>query len=453
MLLKTIAPLGVVCLLAACGIVGPDFKRPSMPMAGAFAFAPQQALRQAAEDHWWTAYNEPLLNELVNEAMNQNLDLERAVSRIQAARALQGTVGRNAQITGSATAQFPVGNIDAGGRKINPSAGFQPAFIVDLFGGQRRASDAAKAQVASVEFDRAATRLAVQLELVETYLDLRAQGAMLAEQKSSIRTRERIVFVLRARYKEGDTTLIDLRRAEAELATLQANVPSLIAARKLAGLRISTLLATPMQDLLPRLENTKGQPAPRNGVYAGVPAALLRNRPDIRRAEADFAVAVAEIGVQEAQLYPSLRINGNLRAATVSSVTLGPVLTFPLLDLPARRARVASARARAAEAQTVWRQTVLSAIEEVQVALVSLESTNDRLTRLGESARAYRSAERLVTEAFEIGEATVGQVLDTQENGGSVRADIIRTRSAYGQAWAQLNVAVGQGWLQTNDAQ
>jgi len=135
-----------------------------------------------------------------------------------------------------------------------------------------------------------------------------------------------------------------------------------------------------------------------------------------------------------------------MQAASFSTVTLGPVLTLPILDRPARRARLVNAQARASEAQTVWRQTVLNAIEEVQTALINLEEADERMTRLEDSAQAYRSAQRLVNKAFDIGAATLSEVLDTEENATSVRAETVRARLAYGQAWAQLNVAVGQGW-------
>jgi len=446
MKMTRLASLGALCLVASCGVVGPDFERPGFGTTQAFAFTPRLALKQAAEDDWWKAYKEPLLDKLVKEAMTQNLDLERARSRIEAARALQGTVGRNAQLSGAVTGQVTVGDAGSSSTRVRAQGGFQPAFIIDLFGEHRRGSEGAQAQVDAEEFDRAAIRLAVQLELVESYLNLRAQEALLVEQNRSVRNRRRIVDVLQQRYAVNDATLIDLRRAEAVLATVQAQVPTFVGARRLSAQRIATLLAQPLQEILPQLEDGNALPAPRAGVYAGVPAALLRNRPDIRRAEADFAVTVAEIGVREAQLYPSLSISGNMQAASFSTVTLGPVLTLPILDRPARRARLANAQARATEAQTVWRQTVLNAIEEVQIALINLEEADERMTRLEDSAQAYRSAQRLVNKAFDIGAATLSEVLDTEENAASVRAETVRARLAYGQAWAQLNVAVGQGW-------
>lgn len=448
MALKRLALSCAFLLVASCDAVGPTFRAPTIDQASRFAFAPQVALQQAADDEWWTALDDPLLDRLMAKAMVQNLDIERARSRVEAARALLATVGENARFEGGVTAQSTASRTESTGWQTTSTGTFRPSFIVDLFGEQKRLDEAAHARANAEEYDRAAVRLAVQLELVDNYLTLRTQESLLVEQKRSIANRARVVHTLKVRVRAGDAILVDLRRAEAELSTTRARVPTLVAARKLAALRIATLLAEPVQSVLPKLEKSKGQPVPKRGINAGVPAALLRNRPDIRRAEADFAARVAEIGVNQARLYPSLRINGTVQAAADSGVSLGPVLSIPLLDLPVRRARVASARASAAEAQTVWRQTVLSATEEVQAALVRLEEANDRLQRLNDSVRAYKSADRLAREAFDLGSITLSQVLDTEESAASVRSEHIRARQAYALAWAQLHVALGQGWHQ-----
>jgi multidrug efflux system outer membrane protein len=445
--IRMAAPLGACFLLSACAAVGPEFSRPNVELAHQFAFAPHQGLETAARAAWWQELNDPVLNQLLDKALHQNLDLERSRARIEAARALLGTVGPGAQLSGPVVADATARRVEGLGWQTSSAAEFRPSFIIDLFGGQRRSLEAAQARLASEEYGAAVLRLAVQLELVEAYLDLRFNDALLAERHRSTRNRAQVVDVVRARVAAGESLRVDLRRAEAALATSRARLPGVDAARKRAVLRIATLLAEPAQKVTSLLEHpSRGIPMPGVGVDPDLPAALLRNRPDIRQAEADLAAAVAEIGISEAQLYPNLRVEGNVRVSSANVVSLGPVLSVPILDRPVRKARLASARARAREAEVIWRQAVLEAVEDVQVALVRLNETNLQQVRLREAVIASRSANRLAEEAFQVGALTLSEILDAEEDVTSARVQLLNAQAAHARSWAQLNVAVGQGW-------
>ena len=160
-----------------------------------------------------------------------------------------------------------------------------------------------------------------------------------------------------------------------------------------------------------------------------------------------ISAATAAIGVQEAQLYPTLRLDGSVSAATVNTVTLGPTLILPLLTRGVRLARRDAARANAVEAEATWRKTVLSAVEEVQTALVRLQQADQQVAALRRAVITYRDTRRLSQEAFELNAVTVLDVLDTEDSLTSTELNLAAARRSFAQSWAQLNVGIGQGWM------
>jgi multidrug efflux system outer membrane protein len=177
-----------------------------------------------------------------------------------------------------------------------------------------------------------------------------------------------------------------------------------------------------------------------------VPAALLKNRPDVRAAEAALASAVAQIGISEAQLYPSLRLNGALTVTQGGSLSVGPTFSLPVFDRKARLAGRDVAVARAAEAELFWRNTVLTGVEEVQLGLSSLETSDKQVTTLTSAVSKFRDVATLSTEAFRLQAITYIEVLDVEESLNQSELQLINARRTYASSWAQLNVAIGQGW-------
>lgn len=440
--------LGLAGTVGACGVVGPAFVQPQMDLASRFAFSPSAGLRASAQKDWWTALNDPVLDALVARAMAQNVSLEVARLRIEESRALLGTTGLNAQLGGSLTGRAVASKTAETEWVTDRSATLQPSFVIDLFGEAKRNREVLLADVDAAAFEAAAARIAVQLEVVTTYMELRYNEAAIGERRRSIALKSKVLEAVRESTRLGELTRVDLRRAEADVATLRAQIPELETGRELAALRLATLLAEPASDVGRMVLGTgNGQPMPPGNIDPGVPAELLRNRPDIRAAEAMLMGALAETGVREAQLYPSLQIAGTLSASTVNAIQLGPVLSFPLLDRGLRKARVEAARVAARRAEARWRQTVLDAVEEVQFALVRMEKAEERERALTRAVALYDDAADLTSDALQLGTVTVDDVLTTQDSASSVRLQRTAARLAYATGWAQLNAALGIGWL------
>lgn len=276
-------------------------------------------------------FEDPLLEGIVARAMAQNINLEIARLRIEESRALLGTAGRNAQLSGSVSARVTARQTGRTDWAYDKSVTFQPSFLVDLFGGERRTSEALIADVDAAAFEAAAARIALQMEVVSVYIELRYNEAAIRERRRSIDIKLRTADAVKARVDLGEATRVDLRRSQAEIATLRAQIPNLEIGRELAVLRLATLLAEPAAKIARELAGTgQGQPKPPGQTDPGVPVDLVRIRPDVRAAEAAFARAVAEIGIRKAQLYPSLQLTGTLTASTTNAFQVGPGSQLPL---------------------------------------------------------------------------------------------------------------------------
>lgn len=432
--------------MTACTVVGPDFVSPRANMPSRFAFAPDAALRQSASAEWWGVFKDPQLNALMTRGLAQNLSIKAAQARIRESEALLRAAGVNSALVGDTTLTAQ-STTSRGTTTTTTSGVFAPSFLVDLFGGQARARQQAGAELAASVYDKATARLGIQLAITTAYLDLRLAEQALAVQKRAVANRTEVLQNLRLRRDVNDVSEVEVRRAEAELAITRAEIPNQVAACRIAILALATLLAESANTVQGMVGKPRGIPMPRTGVRPGVPAELLRNRPDIRAAESRLAAATAAVGVAEAQLYPSLRIGGTLTSSSVSSVIVAPALTFPFLNLPTIAARRDAAIARVDQAEITWRQTVTGALEEVQTALVRLEQADDRLVALRRAETTYRDASRLTEEAFGLDAVTVLDLLDTQTSLTSTQLQLAAAQRAYGVAWAQLAVGIGQGWF------
>ncbi len=436
----------ILCAFAGCSGLMPNAGGLGVESPSRFAFLPEYALKEAAEHTWWQGLKDPVLDMLVERALVQNLDLEAARARMMEAKAILGTVGVQANLSGTSSIATTLSRGEAG-RLSTRTAEFQPLFLYNLFQASRREKDAALMRAVSAEFEQPAVRLGLLLEVVTAYAELRQSEAELLVRHRALRAQEKIVQSLRQRLELGDALSVDLRQAEAGLAASRAVLPSLRAERDIRALRIATLLAEPADRVLTELHSGRGkQPEPDGNIDPGVPAALIKNRPDIRSAEAEYLASIADIGVAEAQLYPSLRISGSIRLAGESSIGVSPSLSVPVLGRNVLRAQTAATQARAQQAHVAWRQSVLNATEEVQIALVQVHQADKQLRLLRESVAANRDAVELARTAFGLGEMKLNELLSVELNSASAEINVTAAKLTYAIAWAQLNVAIGMGW-------
>lgn len=427
-------------VLALCGCAaGPVFAPPSMTLPDRYArLAPVPA--PAAEDlAWWQRFKDPVLNRLIAEAETGSVTLAQAGARLAEAAALARRAG--VRVSGDATASYSTS--DPGADRVSLGAG----LTLDPAGGSGWRARAATARLAAATADADEARRVLLAEIGFAYSDLRFAQAGLVLRHQDLASRQRTLRDMRTLSAAGGATQLDTLRAESLVVETQAILPGLQAEVIRQRNRLSTLLGQPVGLLPIDLGYSGRQPAPGVVFKTGVPADLLRARPDIRAAERRYAAAVSDLGAAEAARYPSLTLSGNITAPVggggrADSLVAGLVL--PLFNQPALAADVQAARARVQLAYQAWRGAVLSAVEEVETALAALAASEEEARQAGRlvsiNTRALEFSRTLLEGR---GEITVLDLLDRERALAEARG--VRARAQRDRAVDYITLATALG--------
>lgn len=461
-------------LLAGC-TVGPDYRTPDTPLPESWRqpAPPGPKLDAAADAAWWQSFDDPLLTQLIDRAVITNFDLERARAAIIEARALRSqaastfypSVDANASVTRSRqtskgnTTSFGGFNLKTDDRSsINTfyQAGFDAAWELDVFGRIQRSVEAAGAFAGAQTEAANDVRLTLIGDVARAYVDARGLQRRIEVTRQTIAAQRDTVDLTRARYQAGTGTGLDAVRAEAQLATFTAALPPLQTALAEDIHRLGVLTGQEPQALADLLEIPAPIPVADAVPSTGVPADLLRRRPDIREAERLLAQATANIGVAVADRYPSFTLPGSITLNNTklldmfTSVSLlwsvGPQVTVPVFDAGRRQAEVEVQRARQRQALASYRQTVLLSLEEVENALVALSQEKDRRESLQRSVAANTDAVSLSTELYTRGLGTFLDVLDAQRSLFETQSDLATSEAALSTDLVSLYKALGGDW-------
>lgn len=458
-------------LLSACA-VGPDYH----PQAAADLGVPDQwsvTAPPSKEDltRWWTRFDDPVLGQLVEQAAAANLDLAQAVARLRQARealvtsraslfpTISGSGGysRTEPLRGGGTtitqSNGTTATIPAQGRD-NFSLGLDASYQADLFGGVRRSIESASAQYAASGFDYAATLLSVESEVARNYVLARAYQAQLANARASLVIQDDNLEIAGFRVQAGLVSSLDVEQARATRAQTAANIPSIEQQYNAAVSRIGVLTGQAPGALKPMMETARPIPMGPQSVGAGIPADVLRRRPDVRAAERTLAAASAQIGVAKAQLFPALSIGGSITTQASSFSNLFDSITGGLFGNLAQaifnggrlNAQVRSARANADGAFAAYKSTILTAMEDIENAVVALQAAQERERQFGIALDAATNSATLARSQYRSG-LTDFTTLNTQEASlVSARNGLVQARSDKATALIALYVALGGGW-------
>lgn len=462
-------PVALALLLAATAppsgcAVGPRYARPALPERAAWAASAPGTSAASAEAElatWWSAFDDPVLASLVERAATSNLDLLQAQARVREARARRrGSAAELApSVTGSASAARSWASEEAGSGAASNlfQAGLDASWEVDLFGGKRRALEAAGASEQAAVEDARDVRVSLVAEVGLTYLELRTAEARLSVARRSLATLQETADLTRWRAEAGLTTQLDAEQARANLAQQRAALPPL--ERTVASDRnaLAVLLALQPGALDAELAVARPVPSASRDVAVGVPADALRRRPDVRRAERELAAQTAQVGVAKAARFPSLTLSGSvglesLRAGDLlgaSAVTssLGAGLLAPIFDAGRLARAVEVQEAVLEQSLLAYRAALLGALQEVEDALVALDREHARRAALAEAADAARQAAALARDQYQAGLVAFTSVLDAERtqltvedalatSEGEVGADLVRLYEALGGGWA-----------------
>lgn len=454
---RLIGGLGLLSLLSACA-VGPDYRPRSssdLKITERFnASSAGTAMDEAALARWWASFDDPVLTRLVERSLAANLDVDAAGARLRRARAslIQARGAGLPSAGASGSAGRSVGQ--DGGDNTLFQAGFDAAWEADLFGGIRRSVEAARADAESAEANLRFTQLTIASEVALSYLDARLAQTCLDIARKNLAAQDETLEIVGWRVQAGLVSSLDLEQARQLRATTAATIPSLEAGYTAAANRIAVLLGEAPGLVEPLLARAMPVPLPPQVPAAGVPAEVIQRRPDVRAAERSLAAETARIGVATAELYPALRLSGSFGGSAtalgdVPSAMIGNLvsgITAPIFQGGQIRARIEGQRAATDASLAAYRQTVLTALEDVENALASLDAAERREREIAIAEEASRNAVLYARSQYRAGLIDFQSLLDSersllssQDSRASVRAD----RAA---AIVQFYKAVGGGW-------
>ncbi len=458
------AGLLVVALALAGCTVGPDWVAPTAEVPAHWHASADG--RTAALGEWWRDFRDPLLDELIEQAVAGNLDVAAARARIREARALARQAGAaqlpSLDASGSAT-RARARNTSTGDMVVSDlfRGGFDASWEIDLFGANARTAEAATANLAATEADLDSTLLTLVGDVASTYVEVRSDRARIALARRTAESQRKTAALTRTKFDAGSASAVDTAKAEAAAASTEAGIPSLETAVAEAIHRLSILTGREPGALAERLRRDGAIPMPRRSLPAGVPAAVIAQRPDVRAAEHRLAQATAKLGASEAAMWPSISLSGSISTSAskigdlskASSVawSWGPSVSIPIFEggrLEAARDAQAAVRDQTFVA---WRASVLTALGDVENALVALSGERARSAKLAAATASYRRATTLSRTLYESGTASFLDVLDAERSLYSAEDMLIQSRAAIANDHVSLAKALGGGWRRPVD--
>jgi NodT family efflux transporter outer membrane factor (OMF) lipoprotein len=441
--------------LAGCMTAGPDYREPALALPASWS----GLAAEAREDlqRWWERLGDPALTELVSQAMQANLDLRGAQARLREARARRNLAGaqRAPRVEASAaTSASRASDTDTTSRLY--SAGFDASWEIDVFGGKRRALQAAEADLQSSAAGLDATRVTLAAEVARNYVEVRGFQARLAIARSNLASQSETLQLTEWRAQAGQVSSLDVEQARANREQTRAQIPSLQTSLAEARHRLAILLGLAPAALNEQLATAAPVPRAPAHIAAGIPADVLRQRPDVRAAERTLAAETARIGQAEAARYPGFTLTGSigLEAASLDALTGGATstralaagVTAPIFDGGRLRRQVEIQRAVQESAQVSYESTVLTALEEVENALVAFGNSGARRAALADAVTAARNAALLARHRYTAGLIDFQTVLDTERTVLQIEDSHAASEADGILALIQLYKALGGGW-------
>jgi outer membrane protein, multidrug efflux system len=458
--------VGIVVVLVVGCTVGPTYRRPEVSVPPTWRQAEQTGVTPGAAvlSEWWRGFDDPVLERLVARAIAANLDLRVASARAREARALRGI---------SAGEQLPALNASGTYQRVRESENLQHApgfeanqnlfqvgvdasWEIDFWGRVRRAVEAADATLEAADENRRDVLVILLAEVARNYVEVRSAQQRLIIARQNIQTQQETVELTRIRFQAGLGNEVDVAQAGTLLATTQAQVPVLQSAQEQAIHRLRVLLGQAPGSLVNDLHPVDKIPTGPATVPVGLPADLLRRRPDIRRAERELAASTARIGVATADLFPRVTLTGTLGLAATDAAdffrgasrfsAIGPQVVWPVFAGGRIQANIRVQEAGQEAALARYEQAVLLALEENENALVNYGQEQARRQALEAAVDSSQLALRLSLELYSRGLADFLTVLDNQRALYAAEDQLVQSQRSVATNLIALYKALGGGW-------
>ena len=466
--------LSAVVALALCQgcAVGPNYQEPkttapaqwSAPMAGG------ETNLEPSIASWWKSFNDPQLASLIERAVNSNHDLRIAGARVREARALYRIASSQlwpaVDAAGSYARQHQSKNqplIDSiplpkSTRYENNvyQAGFDASWEIDVCGGNRRAVEAGKAEVAAAEFGRRNVLVTLLGEVARNYVELRGCQRRLEIATNNLKTQEDALALTQNRFKNGLTSDLDVQQAATLLANTRAVIPTLESGIRVYIHRLGVLLGQQPDALLAELSVPAPIPSAPPTVPVGLPSELLRRRPDIQQAERQLAASSARIGVATADLFPKFSLTGVAGYQSTSASdwfaggskfwSLGPTVQWRIFDAGRIRANIRVQNARQEQALAAYEETVLMSFEDVENSLVAYAKEQIRQRSLEDAVKSSQDSLHLANQLYSNGLASFINVLDAERSVYQAQDALVQSDRTVTTDLISLYKALGGGW-------
>lgn len=483
----------VATVLLGC-TVGPQYDKPEVSTPPVYSDAnalPRNAITPAEADlsTWWMQFGDPELNALIARAIKGNLDLKTAASRVREAREQEIVAGAAAlpklnadadvnhthisQNSGLSELASLFGGGAGGGGGSGGGSGFAPpgggfttytvgfdaSWEIDVFGGTRRAVEAAKAKSEQAIWTSRDSEVTVAAEVAGDYLMLRALQRQIAVARDEIGRQQETLALVKARRKFGFVTDLDVRQQQAQLSSVRATLPDLDAQARAQIHALGVLLGEQPEALENELASPRALPAHPPGVPVGLPSDLLRRRPDIRAAERALAASNAQIGVAVADLYPKFNLTGAFDFVSLDLKHLldlssrqysgTAAVTWPVLAGGQIHANIRAMKEENLQALYAYRKAVVGALQDVEDALTRYGDEQKKNTALRETLAQAQGAAGIAVSQYRAGLSDVTPVLNAEGTVLNAQNQLVESDGTLDRDLVSLYKALGGGWKDT----
>ena len=468
----------VSAALSACA-VGPDYRAPELPTPPSWYSQPAAGYRVESADSptlasWWTSFNDPALDALIERAIDENKTVKQAVASVVAARARRGiavagflpnigaSAGASRSDSDSSSFSSDTGTslgdlTGSGGAQDTYDAGLDASWEIDLFGGLRRSLESSTATLVATEADLRDVLVVLLADVALSYVEVRTTQSRLTFAERNLASQKDVLDIAGWRVDAGLATVLDVEQAKASYAQTRAQIPALESNLAAALNRLAVLTGQRPGSLQDELRERRALPSVPLEFVSSVPAEVMRRRPDIRSAERRLAAQTAEVGVATAALYPSLSLGGSIGVTSTSASDLlsdgfqsnrfGINLSVPVFNGGALRQNIKVQNALVDQALASYEATVLAVYEEVENGLTQWVNEQRRHEALVDAAASARIASELALVQYNSGLVDFQTVLTADRelissedalavSDGEIASNLIRLYKAFGGGWS-----------------
>jgi NodT family efflux transporter outer membrane factor (OMF) lipoprotein len=465
MLRKYFTTLSAILLLSGCMTVGPDYSSPEMqtPKAWQQDVTGVAGGKQSEEEilaKWWTTFNDPVLSSLMERAVAGNLSLKQALNSVRQARIQRGITDANrfpsVNSSGSAGRSYSkdmMGDFTGSNSfRLSLDASWEP----DLFGGVKRSIEAADANLQATQESYRDSLVILLAEVARNYIDVRSYQSRLSVAESNLKSQEETYNITKWRYQAGLITALDKEKAGSNLEQTRSQIPSLKSGLEQAENALAVLIGSEPGAIDFELDEYKPVPVAPKEIAVGIPADLLRRRPDLRKAERSLAAQTANIGVAEANLYPKISLSGNIGLSALAlsdlldsdslSTGVSSGISWPVFQAGKIMKNIELQWAMQEQQLIAYKAALLTALKDVENALISYSYEQARREFLLKEAQFSEQAAETSRAQYSSGLIDFQSVLDSERTLLSSQDSVVQSDAQIIADLISLYKALGGGW-------